>query len=84
MSLTGSLSDLQISIPFSVPSVSGPGVHACAGPCHACAAVGCVPPGRVPVVQPAVQQWGTALLHLPPHPSPLGCDSEVKSREGWW
>lgn len=35
MSLTGSLSDLQISIPFSVPSVSEPGlgvrVHACAG-----------------------------------------------------
>lgn len=31
MSLTGSLSDLQISIPFSVPSVSepGPGVRVC-------------------------------------------------------
>lgn len=48
MSLTGSLSDLQISIPFSVPSVSGLGVHACAGLCHACAAVGRVPCGRVP------------------------------------
>lgn len=50
MSLTGSLSDLQISIPFSVPSVSEPGpgvrVHACAG-CACVTRVRGLGPGQV-------------------------------------
>lgn len=49
MSLTGSLSDLQISIPFFVPSVSeqGPGLGSgrSQGVCEARASVGCWEPG---------------------------------------
>lgn len=84
MSLTGSLSDLQISIPFFVPSVSeqGPGLGSggsqggCepghAGGAGAGAARG---PWGAPRATPEPPQLPRAVSPLPPwplsHPSPL-------------